>query len=302
MTCKTLVILAAGIGSRFGGGIKQLEAVDAGGHLIIDYSIHDAVAAGFNRIVLIIRHGIEEDFKAVIGERIGRTCARLGVELKYAFQELSGIPDFPGREEVRARTKPWGTGHAVLACEGLTDGPFAVINADDYYGKAGFRKAAAFLEEHPGAYALIGYQLRNTLSENGGVTRGICAVSEGRLTGITETKNVVKTADGAAADGRALDVDSPVSMNFWCYPAEFMAVLRAGFPVFLAEMRDPMKDEYLLPDIADAMLKEGTVFSVLPTDDRWFGMTYRADVPAVRESFRRLIEEGVYREDLYGDL
>ena len=295
---KTLAILAAGIGSRFGGGIKQLEPVDQSGHIIIDYSIHDAIRAGFNKIVFIIRRDIEQDFKAVIGNRIEKVCAGLGVEVCYAFQELQNVPiPVPA-----GRTKPWGTGHAVLACEGIISEPFAVINADDYYGKSGFQKAAAFMSEYPEGYALVGYQMRNTLSENGGVTRGICTLAGSNLVGICETRNIVKTKDGAEANGVSLDPDSLVSMNFWCYPAGFLSVLEKGFPRFLAEMKDPMKDEYLLPVIADCMLKEGAVFSVLPSEDHWFGVTYQEDKPSVVESFRNLIDSGAYRPDLYSDL
>ena len=297
---KTLVILAAGIGSRFGGGIKQLEPVDDCGHIIIDYSIHDAIEAGFNKIVFIIRHDIEKDFREVIGSRIEKICGAHNVKVAYAFQELSDIPDFAGREKAAGRTKPWGTGHAVLACDGLLDSPFCVINADDYYGKEGFVKAAQFLDK--GQYGLVGYVLKNTLSDNGGVTRGICAVQDGKLTGITETKNIIKTADGAEADGCAVDTESLVSMNFWCYPQTFMEVLKKGFPVFLENLSDPMKDEYLLPIIADGMLKEGVAFAVLSSHDRWFGVTYKEDKPAVVNSFRKLIAEGIYKEDLYGDL
>lgn len=191
---KTLVILAAGIGSRFGGVVKQLTPVDEHGHLIIDYSIHDAIAAGFDKIVFIIRHDIEADFRAVIGDRIEKLCKPLGVEIKYAYQEISNTPSFPGKDGLE-RTKPWGTGHSVLACDGLINGPFAVINADDYYGKKGFVKAAAFLSSNPDGYALIGYQLKNTLSDHGGVTRGICSVENGKLTGIAETKNMVKNGE-----------------------------------------------------------------------------------------------------------
>ncbi len=295
---KTLVILAAGIGSRFGGGIKQLEPVDDHGHIIIDYSIHDAIAAGFKKVVFIIRHDIEDDFKNVIGNRIEKKCKELGVEVAYAFQEISDVPV----KADKGRTKPWGTGHAVLACSGLVDSPFAVINADDYYGRNGFKKAAEFMGLNPKDYALVGYQLKNTLSDNGGVTRGICSVDNGKLTGISETKNIVKTADGAMADGMALDTDSLVSMNFWCYPVEFFDILKSGFKEFFNNLKDPMKDEYLLPIIADGMLKEGVEFSVLPTDDRWFGVTYKEDKPAVVTSFRKLIESGIYSTDLYSDL
>ena len=299
---KTLVILAAGIGSRFGTGIKQLTPVDNNNHLIIDYSIHDAIAAGFDSIIFIIRHDIEADFKTVIGDRIEKICAQLGVSISYAYQELSDVADFPGKERGAGRTKPWGTGHAVLACDRLINEPFAVINADDYYGKNGFIRAAEFLNTYPDSYALVAYQLKNTLSDHGGVTRGICSVDDGKLTGIEETKNIVRTDIGAEADGKTVDVNALVSMNFWCYPKTFLNVLKAGFPQFLATTPDPEKDEYLLPIIADSMLKEGTKFTVLPTDDHWFGVTYQEDRPAVEEAFRKLIETGVYKADLYSDL
>ena len=190
---KTLVILAAGIGSRFGGGVKQLTPVDDHGHLIIDYSIHDAIAAGFDKIVFIIRHDIEADYRAVIGDRIEKLCKPLGVEIAYAYQEITDAPDFPGKVEL-IRQKPWGTGHAVLCAAEHIDSPYAVINADDYYGKNGFSIASRFLSSRPENYGLIGYILKNTLSDNGGVTRGICSVDQGRLVGITETKNIMKTA------------------------------------------------------------------------------------------------------------
>ena len=292
----TLVILAAGIGSRFGGGIKQLEPVDGQGHIIIDYSIHDAIAAGFDKIIFIIRHDIESDFRERIGNRVEAAAAPLGVEIAYAFQEMSNIP-IPLPE---GRAKPWGTGHAVLACDGLIDGPFAVINADDYYGIEGFKKAAAFLKT--GGYGLVGYVLKNTLSDNGGVTRGICNVENGILTSITETRDIVKTPTGAVANGVVIPLDSLVSMNFWCLPLGFMDVLKAGFPKFLNRMVNPVKDEYLLPIIVDGLLKTGTPVSVLLTDDQWFGVTYKEDKAAVMENFKKLYRQGVYQDDLYGDL
>lgn len=302
MNKKTLVILAAGIGSRFGGGVKQLTPVDNHNHLIIDYSIHDAIDAGFNKIVFIIRHDIENDFRDRIGSRIEEICKPLGIEVAYAFQETFILPQLPDDIKVKCegRTKPWGTGHAILCAADVIDSSFAVINADDYYGKNAFVKAAAFIDTKQ--YGLVGYSLKNTLSDNGGVTRGICSVEKDKLVGIDETKNIVKTADGAEADGRRLNLECLVSMNFWCYPIEFIEVLKKGFPVFLENMMNAGKDEYLLPIIADEMLKSGTEFSVLPTDDRWFGVTYKEDRPAVEESFRNLIEAGVYREDLYSDI
>ena len=194
---KTLVILAAGLGTRFGGGIKQLEPIDDYGHIIMDYSIHDAIAAGFKKIVFIIRHDIEKDFREVIGERIENVCREIGVEVAYAFQEADDLPEWSGKTAAAERTKPWGTGHAVLACRELIHEPFAVINADDYYGKTGFKKAAEFLES--GEYGLVGYILKNTLSDHGGVTRGICRVENGQLMGIRETKHIVKSTTGAEA-------------------------------------------------------------------------------------------------------
>jgi len=293
----TLVILAAGISSRFGSGVKQLVPVGPNGELIIDYSIHDAVSAGFDKIIFVIRKAIESDFMEGIGKRIERICAPLGVEIAYAFQEIEDIPiPLPA-----GRTKPWGTGHAVLACKKLLAEPFTVINADDYYGKDGFERAAAFLKT--GQYGLIGYALKNTLSDNGGVTRGICCVRDGKLIGIDETKNIVRDGAGASADGKALDPDALVSMNFWCYPAEFLHVLEDGFPQFLSSMSDPLKAEYLLPLIVDGLLKEGAAVTVLPTDADWFGVTYQEDKASVIESFRCLYARGLYnRVNLYADL
>lgn len=292
---KTLVILAAGIGSRFGGGIKQLETIDDNGHIIMDYSIHDAISAGFDRIVFIIRHDIESDFRNVIGDRIEREVGPLGVEIAYAFQEMTNIPGIVPE----GRTKPWGTGHAILACDGLLEGPFAVINADDYYGKNGFVKASEFLGK---GYGLVGFILGNTLSDNGSVTRGICSVKDSKLVGINETRNIIKTQNGVEVNGQSVDADSLVSMNFWCYPIEFVNVLKRGFPEFLTNMENPLTDEFLLPIIADGMLKEGVEFTVLPTSDQWFGVTYQEDKQTVVDSFRKLIESGVYHNNLYSDL
>ena len=293
----TLVILAAGIGSRFGGGIKQLTPVGPNGEIIIDYSIHDAIASGFDKIVFIIRKDIEKDFKEVIGNRIEKTCASLGVDVFYAYQELDNIPI----ELPEGRTKPWGTGHAVLACEGIVNEPFAVVNADDYYGRKGYRKAAEFLKENK--YGMIAYILKNTLSDNGGVTRGICKVEDGKLTGIKETHNIVKKDGGAESEGEKLDIESLVSMNFFLYPDNFINVLKEGFPAFLENMSNPLKDEYLLPTIADGLLKEGVELTVIPTDDTWFGVTYKEDKASVIASFKEMYESGIYpQNDLYSDL
>ncbi len=299
----TLVILAAGIGSRY-GGVKQLEAVGPQGEVIIDYSIHDAIAAGFNKIVFIINRKIEQDFYEVIGHRMEARFKELGVEWAYAFQEMVDAP--------AGRTKPWGTGQAVLSCKGILNEPFAVINSDDYYGCEAFRKAYDFLVNYTPAakehYGMVGYILKNTLSDNGGVTRGVCTTDEkGSLIGIDETRGIVKTADGAAAPRGGemcpLDMDSLVSMNFWMLPPSFLDRLEEGFPAFRANMTDPMKDEYLLPVIVDSMLQADKArVTVIPTEDSWFGVTYKEDKQTVVDAFRELYAQGVYAAELYSDL
>ena len=303
----TLVIMAAGIGSRFGGGIKQLAAVGPNGEIIMDYSIHDAIEAGFNKIVFIIRHDIEQAFREAIGDRIERICAGL-VELGYAFQELDALP--AGVSVPDGRTKPWGTGQAVLACKDQLDGPFAVINADDYYGKEAFVQLYNFLQGYdaakPGELCMAGFVLKNTLSDNGAVTRGICRMDENAfLTGVDETSGIEKTADGgAAAGGRAIDAESLVSMNMWGLTPGFVGMLQDGFVEFFGNIAgNELKAEYLLPIFIDELLKAGKVtVKVLPTHDRWFGVTYQEDKPVVIESFAKLIEAGVYRKDLFSDL
>lgn len=303
-----LVIMAAGIGSRFGGGIKQLEQVGTNGEIIMDYSVHDAIEAGFNKVIFIIRKDIEKDFKEIIGNRIEAVGADLGVEIAYAFQDPYDLP--AGVAFPEGRTKPWGTGQAVLACRDLVHEPFAVINADDYYGKEAFRQIHDFLirytPEQADAYCMAGFFLKNTLSDNGGVTRGICRVDEnGFLTGVDETKNIVKTAGGAEADGQVVDPESYVSMNMWGFTPEFMERLKMGFVSFFEEMKaeDAMSAEYLIPIYVDELLQKNAVsVRVLETQDKWFGMTYQEDVGTVKAAFRELIEKGVYREELYGDL
>jgi len=298
-----LVIMAAGIGSRFGGGIKQLEPVGPNGEIIMDYSIHDALEAGFNKLVFIIRKDIEEDFRQIIGNRIEAVCAARGVQVSYAFQSLDAVPE--GVTVPEGRTKPWGTGQAVLSARNIIDCPFAVINADDYYGKEAYVKLHDFLNQKqaPNAYAMAGFILKNTLSENGGVTRGVCQVDgKGFLTDVVETKNIVKTAAGAEAEGQSLDVNSYVSMNMWALQPEFIQVLDRGFGEFFqtAARENPMKAEYLLPIYIGQLLRQGQVsVQVLETGEKWFGVTYREDKPAVVESFRQLIEAGIYSTPLF---
>lgn len=307
-----LVILAAGIGARYGGGIKQLEPVGPMGEIIVDYSIHDAIAAGFNKIVFIIRREIEADFREVIGERMEATCQALGVEVAYAYQSLEDVP--PGTVVPPDRAKPWGTGQALLACRDVLHEPFAVINADDYYGKEAFGRLYAFLQryrpENPGSFCMAGFVLRNTLSDHGGVTRGICHVNrEGYLERVVETKNLVKVPGGAAAaqpDGslQPLDPDCFVSMNMWGMTPEFLQELEVGFRAFCqAPGQNLQSAEFLIPIYVDQLLQaERITVKVLPTADKWFGVTYRADKPLVDQAFRRLIDAGAYRTDLFSDL
>lgn len=301
----SLVIMAAGIGSRFGTGIKQLEPVGLHDEIIMDYSIHDAIEAGFNKVVIIIRKDIEEDFKDRIGNRIESVCEKIGVEVVYCFQDMKNVPD--NAKIPAERTKPLGTGHAVLAAAPYIHEPFCVLNADDYYGKKAFRLIHEFLVGGGPDYCMAGFILKNTLSDNGSVTRGICDVDEGYLKAVHETKNIVKTADGVEADGRVLDPNSYVSMNMWGLTEEYIGLLEEGFRTFFDEMNggkvDPLKGEYLLPNHIDKLLKAGKCrVKVLPTDDKWFGVTYKEDKEAVVQSFRRLIAEGVYKEELYSDL
>lgn len=307
-----LVIMAAGIGSRFGGGIKQLEPVGMHGEIIMDYSIHDAIEAGFNKIVFIIRKDIEDAFKEAIGNRIEKICSDLNVEIEYAFQERENLPE--GIECPADRTKPWGTGQAVLACKDVLHEPFAVINADDYYGKEAFTKLHTFLEnytpEKANEFCMAGFILKNTLSENGAVTRGICeTTAEGLLTAVHETSNIVKTADGAAVneDGTLtpVDADSYVSMNMWGLTPEFIDLLEKGFVEFFekTDAEKILKAEYLLPIYIDELLQKGEVsVKVLDSNDKWFGVTYKEDKDFVVDSFKELIQNGVYEEKLFDDL
>ena len=304
MSKVTLVVMAAGIGSRFGGGIKQLEAVGPNGEIIMDYSIHDALEAGFNKVVFVIRKDLEKDFKEIIGRRMEKL-----VEVEYAYQELNDIPE-RFLKKTEGRKKPWGTGQAILCCKDVVDEPFLVINADDYYGKEAYREAYAYLtgRKDDNAYeaCMVGFVLKNTLSDNGGVTRGVCKVDEHRmLSEIIETSNIVKTAEGAAVqteDGAVpIDVESEVSMNMWGLSPAFFDVLEKGFDVFLEKL-DPenLKGEYLLPTIIGDLLKEGKMkVEVRKSHDEWFGVTYKEDKPDVVAAIQKLITDGVYPEKLF---
>lgn len=306
MKSTTLVIMAAGMGSRFGGGIKQLEPMGPNGEIIMDYSIYDAIEAGFNKVVFVTRKDLYDIFKEVIGDRISKV-----IPVEYAFQELDELPG--GFTKPADRTKPWGTGQAILACKGIVNEPFLVINADDYYGKEAFKLIHDYLvEEHPSdkkyEFCMAGFIVGNTLSDNGAVTRGICVMDDkNHLVGVNETGGIVKTATGAGtenADGSITPIDANgyVSMNMWGFTPDFLDALESGFVDFLSNIKDgDIKSEYLLPSVVDSLIKNGDAnVSVLETRDKWFGVTYKEDKPVVVESIRRLISEGRYPSKLYG--
>lgn len=296
----TLVILAAGMGSRF-GGLKQIMAVDDFGHAIIDFSLYDAYRAGFRKVAFIIKHEIEEDFKAAVGRRTEKYF-----DVKYVYQQLDLLPE--GYSVPEGRVKPWGTGHAVLCCRGIVDGPFAVINADDFYGRTAYEEMYAFLStERPGTeHAMIAYQLRNTVTETGYVARGICQVKNGLLTDVVERTHIEKHGEviSFTEDGESytpLPADVPVSMNCWAFSNSMLDELYKRFPAWLdANLPvNPTKCEYFLPFVTNAMIKdgEGTV-AVLPCHEQWYGMTYKEDFPTVVNAIKTLRDEGVYPEKL----
>lgn len=306
MSKATLVIMAAGIGSRFGGGIKQLAPIGPNGEIIMDYSIYDALEAGFDKVVFVIRKDLEKDFKEIIGNRIEKE-----VEVAYAFQELDDIPEkFSGK--FTGRTKPWGTGQAILCCKDVVDAPFLVINADDYYGKEAFVKLHDFLVsgEDLGrefTMGMGGFILKNTLSDNGTVTRGVSVVDEnGLLSQVHETTGIEMGEDGQIkCDSEEvqewISPEDKVSMNMWAGYPEFLDFLAEDFKDFLANVEEgDLKSEYLLPNIVDKLLKEERAnVKVLETQDRWFGVTYKEDKETVQDAFRELISDGVYAEKLW---
>ncbi len=305
MKKTALVIMAAGLGSRFGEGLKQLAKVGPGGEIIMDYSIHDALEAGFNKIVFIIRKDIEKEFKEVIGHRIEKVA-----EVAYVYQELDKLPE--GFAKPADRVKPFGTGHAVLCAKEAVEEPFVVINADDYYGKEAFVRVHDFLVQDHSAeeklqFCMAGFLLKNTLSDNGTVTRGICKVDEtNRLKQVVETGGLVKTATGAGVekeDGTVEWIDENVysSMNMWGFSPEMLDILEEGFVDFLKSIPEgDIKKEYLLPSVVDAQIQSGRAeVTVLETRDKWFGVTYKEDKQAVMDSFKALVDAGVYKENLF---
>ncbi len=302
MADTALVIMAAGMGSRY-GGIKQLEPVGPSGEIIMDYSIYDAMNAGFNKVVFIIRKDLQQDFREIIGNRIEKL-----IKVEYVFQELDALPE--SFHKPAQRTKPWGTGQAVLCCKDIVKEPFAVINADDYYGKEAFRIVYQFLNDgsyKENQYCMAGFILGNTLSENGAVTRGVCkANDQNRLIDIVETSGIVPAGDHADAKNAAgedimIDLDSIVSMNMWGFKPSLFTALETGFVDFLSGLGDnELKKEYLLPTKIGELVKENKAeVIVLKTSDRWFGVTYKEDKESVVKSIRGLIDKGEYPVKLF---
>ena len=306
MKKTSLVIMAAGIGSRFGGGIKQLEPVGPSGEIIKDYSIYDALEAGFDKIVFMIRKDLEKDFKEIIGNRIEKIAP-----VEYAFQEMDDLPE--GFSVPEGRVKPGGTGQAILAARDVIHEPFLVINADDYYGKEGFKRLHAYMVEEMDEsgdkmdMCMAGFVLANTLSENGGVTRGICEVDpNGYLKKVTETYEIYRESDHMHAVTKEgiptfVSANQHVSMNMFGLPAKFIEELKNGFPKFLAGVPNgDLKAEYLLPTIIDQCIREEKArVRLLETPDKWFGVTYKEDKPAVVAAIRKLVDDGVYPEKLF---
>lgn len=302
-----LVVMAAGMGSRY-GGLKQIDPVDQYGNIIIDYSLYDARRAGFKTVVFVIKPEIDEAFRSVIGDRISKV-----MNVEYAYQKIDDLPE--GYEVPEGRTKPWGTAHAIMAARDVIDGPFAVINADDYYGAEGFRIIYQYLCEHPDApqryeYAMVGYLLENTVTDHGCVARGVCeSTDDGYLANVVERTKIEKGENSprySEDDGQTwtdLPGDTIVSMNLWGFHRSYLDEAIARFPAFLEETakQNPLKGEYFLPSVVSQLLQEDKArVKVLSSKDKWYGVTYKEDKPVVVNALKQMRESGLYPEKLWG--
>lgn len=285
----TLVVMAAGMGSRF-GGLKQLEPIGKNGEVILDFSVYDAIEAGFDKVVFVIKQEIEDDFKRLVGERIAKK-----VKVEYVYQEIDALP--AGFSVPKDRSKPWGTGHAILCCKDVVDSPFVVVNADDYYGKTAFSKMYNYLKEETGNYAMVGFRLANTLTENGTVSRGVCVAENGFLEEIEERTKIDAdcryTLDGE--NWIQMEKDTVVSMNMWGFTPDVFDYLTEGFTQFLKESIDVPKSEYYIPTLVDNLITRGEKkVAVLVAEDKWYGVTYKEDKDAVVSAICDLMDKGLY--------
>ncbi|MEE0897915.1 MAG: sugar phosphate nucleotidyltransferase [Acutalibacteraceae bacterium] len=285
----TLVVMAAGMGSRF-GGLKQIEPIGPKGEAILDFSVYDAVKAGFTKVVFVIKHAIEKDFKEIVGSRIERK-----VKVEYVFQEIDKLPE--GYTCPEGREKPWGTAHAILCCKDVVKEPFAVVNADDYYGRSAFVKMAEFLKSDSDDYAMVGFRLMNTLTENGYVSRGVCEIENGELKSVTERTKIMdcKFTEDDGATWTQLPEDTVVSMNLWGFRPDVFGYIETGFKKFLDEKIDVPKSEYYLPTVVSERIerKEKSV-KVLIAEDKWYGVTYKEDKQVVVDAIGKMVADGCY--------
>ena len=285
----TLVVMAAGMGSRF-GGLKQIEPIGKNGEVILDFSVYDAIEAGFSKVVFVIKHEIEKDFKEIIEKRIAKK-----VKVEYAYQEVTKLPD--GYICPADRTKPWGTAHAILCCKGIVNEPFAVINADDYYGKSAFKQMADFLMSNENDYSMVGFRLQNTLTENGHVSRGVCEIENGILQSVTERTKIMdcKYTEDDGKSWTALDPDTVVSMNLWGFTPDIFGYIEEDFKKFLDERINEPKSEYYLPSVVSSLIERNEKqVKVLIAEDKWYGVTYKEDNEKVVSAIVAKMDSGEY--------
>lgn len=285
----TLVVMAAGMGSRF-GGLKQIEPIGPNGEVLLDFSVYDAVKAGFTKVVFVIKHAIEKDFKEMVGKRIANR-----VKVEYVFQETDKLPD--GYTCPKDREKPWGTAHAILCCKDAVKEPFAVVNADDYYGRSAFQQMADFLNTDSPDYAMVGFRLANTLTENGYVSRGVCEIENGVLKTVTERTKIVdcKYTEDDGTTWTELPADTVVSMNLWGFRPDVFAYIETGFKKFLDEKINVPKSEYYLPSVVSERIEKGEKqVRVLVAEEKWYGVTYKEDKQVVVDAITKMMNNGFY--------